>query len=765
MVDVKQMAAEARAATTFDSAHQAEIDWINTRRAKLRQDGFQVPPAGGAEPRLTGLALSGGGVRSAAFCLGAVQGLAARSEFLVRRIDYLSTVSGGGFIGAALTLGLEKSQGRFPLPSELGASENPDLQRIRDFSSYLVTGRVANLVRAIGSVAIGFAAGVVTCMPFIFLGAALTVALHPTRRSLQRPSPLFAAFDFLGLGGNFAFTVYALVLSALLMLVCLGLSSIEGVRRTLAERDQGRLVLGGIAIFPFVIAFAELQPFLIRLLDSGPLDISKIWPLLVTISATVTTLAPIVGRFFRASEAKAHQRRWQALAASALRWLAYTLLSLFVPILLWFTYLLVAYWGIATSGNTCSYAAPALISTIFCSVGSLTGGLNPVVILYVIGALLMLALWAPLRINIHSLHPFYRDRIANAFLNPASETPIDLRLSQRDPNYAPYNLINAAIAIYGSPTTNARGRNADFFTMGPRYCGSSVTGYCKTDALETACDAGATAGAEPVFDIGTAVAVSGAAVSPNIGGNVFLRFSLTMLNLRLGYWLPNPTAIREGRPVPMRWAPRWTLQEAFSRLRSTSDNVYLTDGGHIDNLGLYELLRRRCSTIIVVDAEADPTMKLPSFSQVQRYARIDLGIRIDIELDLVAKCTLARNADRYEAGPHCAIGIIHYDGNEDGPKGLLVYIKSSITGDEADYVRTYAAENADFPHETTIDQFFSESQFEAYRALGFHAAFGMMGEHTVQIPSFGQEKVREVANRGLAELGITRPIRAVWRTQ
>ena len=58
--------------------------------------------------------------------------------------------------------------------------------------------------------------------------------------------------------------------------------------------------------------------------------------------------------------------------------------------------------------------------------------------------------------------------------------------------------------------------------------------------------------------------------------------------------------------------------------------VYVTDGGHIENLGLYELLRRRCKLIVVVDAEADPTMDFPSFIDLQRYARIDLGIRIRI---------------------------------------------------------------------------------------------------------------------------------------
>jgi hypothetical protein len=73
-------------------------------------------------------------------------------------------------------------------------------------------------------------------------------------------------------------------------------------------------------------------------------------------------------------------------------------------------------------------------------------------------------------------------------------------------------------------------------------------------------------------------------------------------------------------------------------------------------------------------------------------------------------------------GPHCAIGEISYPS---GRKGILIYIKSSLTGDENDYVFHYRKRYSRFPHETTVDQMFSEEQFEAYRALGYHAAFGL----------------------------------------
>jgi hypothetical protein len=157
--------------------------------------------------------------------------------------------------------------------------------------------------------------------------------------------------------------------------------------------------------------------------------------------------------------------------------------------------------------------------------------------------------------------------------------------------------------------------------------------------------------------------------------------------------------------------------------------VYLTDGGHIENLGIYELLKRRCRVIIAVDAEADRQMAFGSFNALERYALIDLGIRIDLPWQQITNESLNTSKEIDEKGdtakhhgPHCAIGEIGYPS---GRKGILVYIKASLTGDENDYIFDYKKRHDDFPHETTLDQMFTEEQFEAYRALGFHGAFGL----------------------------------------
>lgn len=144
---------------------------------------------------------------------------------------------------------------------------------------------------------------------------------------------------------------------------------------------------------------------------------------------------------------------------------------------------------------------------------------------------------------------------------------------------------------------------------------------------------------------------------------------------------------------------------------SGSRFVNVSDGGHIENLGVYSLLERRCALIIAVDGEADPHMAFPSLIRLLRYARIDLGITIDIDVARIRAL-----AEGYH-GAHWTVGRIDYG---DGETGVLCYLKLSLTGDERLDVLAYQAGSPAFPHESTAEQFFSEEQFEAYRALGYH---------------------------------------------
>ncbi len=390
-------------------------------------------------------------------------------------------------------------------------------------------------------------------------------------------------------------------------------------------------------------------------------------------------------------------------------------------------------------------------------------------------ALVLLAIWPFLSVNSNSLHQLYRDRLGSAFLirrqvlegRMVEEVELDdgFCLTDIKPRQAPYHLINTALNVPGSPFANRRGRNADFFLFSRCFIGSEATGYVETERAQRAVDG---------LNIGTAMAISGAAAAPNMGMASVRPLSPTIafLNVRLGRWVRHP------RDIARRMArlektskrdqefqlqripgPIHLLFEAFSKSgtavtddhdadkdkkkqekeeekeekeeKENSGFVFLTDGGHIDNLGIYELLRRRCRLIIAIDAEADPDLDAASLLQVERFARIDMNVVIRMNWQPIGARTRAASKEigtrsvKPARGPHVAVGTIEYPpapGGSEREQGVLVYIKASLSGDENDYVMAYKANNPEFPHETTADQLFSEEQFEAYRALGEHIA-------------------------------------------
>jgi hypothetical protein len=144
---------------------------------------------------------------------------------------------------------------------------------------------------------------------------------------------------------------------------------------------------------------------------------------------------------------------------------------------------------------------------------------------------------------------------------------------------------------------------------------------------------------------------------------------------------------------------------------SGSPYVNLSDGGHFENLGLYGLMQRRCKFIVVSDSGADHAFRFTDLGNALRKIRIDLGVQVELDL------TMLKPDPQTGLSPwHCAVGEIEYPGEE---KGILVYLKPTLSGNEPADLLTYRREHKTFPHESTTDQFFDEAQFEAYRALGY----------------------------------------------
>lgn len=701
----------------------------------------------------TGLALSGGGIRSAAVCLGALQALHRAQQ--IDRIDYLSTVSGGGYIGTCFSTGmLQAFPPNLPQPGDAfpfgdDVADNAAIGHLRNFSNYLLPrGRsgLRNYAEVIAIILRGLLANAAQVLAALLFAALVTMNAFPNRDELTRGSflgqwldhaagsiarlmswPVWPINNWIG-AAPFSLTLkLALALGAVLMIWAM-LRTFPRLDRIAG--DTRGFFLGtarALIIALAVVAFLDAQPlaisWFIDLQTSPPTQgfqdwVKSIVPVLVAFSGAVSAVSSALGHFLKKSE---HTSRWSTYILRAATQGLLLVAAFALPVALWLSYLYLCAWGIAPASDKppaslavagWSIAIPVVYATL----------LAPLIVIYMI-----------LRPNGYSLHRFYRDRLSRAFVffvapGESEPTPLDqLKLSSLRDSIGPYHIFNTAMNVQGSAAANKRGRNADFFMFTPDFIGSDLTMYGPTVESIAATPDMETIDAR--LDLATAMAISGAAVSANMGSNTvrLLSPTLALLNVRLGYWLRNPRDLARGRGAGER-ARRGTLDKCYlllemlNLLDENSRQVYLTDGGHIENLGVYELLKRGCRTIVVIDAEADPTMSFGSLLTLERYARIDLGVRISLPWEQIAAGMRRRDAhDLCQHGPHCAVGRIAY---ENGATGVLIYFKSSITGDEKDYILDYRKRFPDFPHETTGDQFFSEEQFEAYRALGFHMVDG-----------------------------------------
>jgi hypothetical protein len=534
--------------------------------------------------------------------------------------------------------------------------------------------------------------------------------------------------------------------------------------RNISDVGLSARFFGALSIAIMALAFCELQPWLLDGMfkletssDGGEFFArASSWIKLLAASlAPIGTVLGFLGRFL--ADALKRNTDKPGFAASATRIaikLAMYVAGAAVPLGLWAAYLYLSFWGLQECDASCR---PTWLTKL---AEQLTFAGGSILHLYVVVGVPMLIIGWLLSPNANSLHQLYRDRLSKAFLFDPSQReaaralprlkgetgaeaddllrnsdlePLNtLRVSELNPDLAPYHLINTALNIEASKYANRRGRNADFFIFSPLFTGSAATGYVETGLMETEMN-GLTAG--------TAMAISGAAASSNMGSATIKALvpTLAILNIRLGYWITNPGKVAGTlkKAWPLRILDKFYFaKELFGRLTEDSETVYLTDGGHIENLGLYELLRRRCKLIIAIDGEADPAMSFGSLVTLERYARIDFGLRIDLPWAALRDTSRDASAEILKSGglppnkaphgPHCALGTIYYprkagEKDDTNSTGVLLYIKSSFTGDENDYVVDYKRRNPTFPHESTLDQLFTEEQFEAYRNLGFHA--------------------------------------------
>jgi hypothetical protein len=288
----------------------------------------------------------------------------------------------------------------------------------------------------------------------------------------------------------------------------------------------------------------------------------------------------------------------------------------------------------------------------------------------------------------------------------------------------PLHILNLALNLMKGENLAWQERKAQSFTVSSLHAGNYELGYRRARHY---------GGAEGI-SLGTALTISGAAASPNAGyliSSPLVSFLMAMFNVRLGLWLGNPglagnkeNAFRRSKPK-LAFAP--VLSEAFSLTDNEHPYVYLSDGGHFENFGLYEMVLRRCRWIVVSDASTDPDYVFESLGLAVRRIRTDFSIKIEF-----AEFTAGTES-------YCAMGRILYsevDGTDPDRDGWLLYIKPAVlgnkSGNEPPDIHHYKKEHPQFPSEFLGDQFFSESQFESYRKLG---------SHIIRVVGGGDEKI------------------------
>jgi predicted acylesterase/phospholipase RssA len=644
------------------SINADEAAEVAKRRAFHQIDKRPETPDG---KNAVGLALSGGGIRSATFGLGVVQVLAERG--LLKDVDFLSTVSGGGYTGSFLTTRLGKGQPQ----SDVAGPHGPDplpIRYLRLHAKYLAALDLKQSWSMVTATLAGMLLNWTAPLLVIAIAALIAIGYRKVTAGSMSHWPIVLAVSS-------GLTILALVLYC---------GFIRWGRR---RANFGGWLLAIMAAITVLLG-------IFWLLDIGYVDL----PHAIAehggkagILAALVAAGPVIIRFI------------PVLKTPAVRKIVLKVLLLAAGLIIPLGALTLFYvfWHFGAKSSLCT--------AILVAVAVLSG----------VVAILIL------NVNLTGLHRLYRDQLARTFVQDQETRATSVPLTTINPGGSgPYHLVNTTLNVPSSTNPRLRDRKSDFFLFSKHWCGSPATGYDRTGTWRTN---------NTPPDLATAMAISGAAASPymGLGSMPTLTALLTLLNVRLGFWILQP-----GRKKWLK-APGFScLIREMTGIRMSEKQAWinLSDGGHLENMAIYELLRRRCKFIICVDGESDPDFTFQGLMTLVRHAQIDFGVRIDSRLT-----DLRPDAKTKYGQTHAAFTRIHYP---DDAIGLLLYMKLSVTGNESELIRRYRTIHPDFPHQSTLDQFFDEEQFEAYRQLGVHVADGlfsralMSNTHPTSVPQW-----------------------------
>jgi hypothetical protein len=676
----------------------------NRRRAQKLDPG---------RPELAALCLSGGGIRSAAFALGILQKLAG--ENYLRLFDYLSTVSGGGYIGSSLTwltstafrsksqiefgVGPSGAAAPFPYGSDNPISAPPRhppraedrfLTYLRSHGQYLIPGGGITLVSGIAVLLRGILLNLLVWLPIATCLAGLL------------GGPGGTGFGWLldaGLGLWGVFVLASIVYSFATVLR----------RSPEARRYRGRRFFETCAHWVLLWAVGLTVIGTLPWVDG----VVRAWiGEKGGVGFLVSGAAGGIWSFFKSRSSEQGKLPIGTLAPIAALLFCYGFLLLALDL------------------STDAAMVPAALHAF-----STQLAWNHE-LLYPAALILAVALGLIVNLNYLTIHRYYRDRLMEAFMpdiervrkneagpaRDADPAPLAAMCRDDDPR-GPYQIINSNLVLTGTTDKTRRTRGGDSFILSPRYCGSNATGWRETETFFA-----------NQITLPTAMAISGAAANPNAGSggvgvtrNPIVSLLMSLLNVRLGMWMPHPRRKRQWIR-PNHFEPG-LLDLVDWRRDETSWTLRLSDGGHFDNLGVYEMIRRRLAFIVVSDAGADPDYAFADLTEAMVRVKEDFGARIVFD-DVLALGPLMpgaeampfpRNSHRSKRG--YARATVTYN---DGTTGTLIYLTTTIIDGLRLELLGYLGAHPDFPDETTADQFFSQAQFEAYRELGYVVAGQML---------------------------------------
>ncbi|MEY4512243.1 MAG: hypothetical protein RLZZ450_4365, partial [Pseudomonadota bacterium] len=683
-----------------------------------------------ADLSLSGLALSGGGIRSATTSIGFMQVLQQHRE--LESFDFASSVSGGSYANGYLQV-----------------MSSPELLRRMD--------RPADPKHMLDDA---------------FSDAAV-YQLHTKSRYLARGTGLTGAFNMVRLATSFLTSLIQHWLWLASVLVTLGFLG-KLADRPLRQAVVGLSALGAVSIlFRMLLAHdtRRFKPRLLRLLEDGLnraesvillglallggpllwqglpdwLDAERLrvkdWAVEqdVTAGSIVLTIAlsmvvPIVVTTLWKRGLRFSTRLAQGLSLG-LKAMAGLVFAVLVAV------------GIQHALHGLHDASVQLGGTrsgsLFSDWLGPVGGFHRDLLDFVISAAITVFLTLITSPNSTSLHRYYAARLADAFLTHPplgtglraelselkrlhrglSEEPMLLHDLARSDSRGPYPLFNGCVNLVGKDPEFAGDQTSDYFLFAPHHCGAKLTGYARTAPGEQ----------YGRLTLAEAVTCSGAAISPFQGRSMPSATStlLWLLNLRTDLWLPNPGSPRRGfwgrvlDAHTLPWGPIRQVLALCGKLDTRARFVNVSDGGFIDNLGVYELLRRRCQCIVAIDATWDPRYEFEYLRNLIVRARQELNVdfEFDEQPELVIKPRVTDGLSE-----KCVItATIKWPARDGLPDGQLFYVKAALPRDRmrsaagqkaADPSRAYRTYHPSFPQESTGDQFFDPVQSQAYHELG-----------------------------------------------